>query len=90
MRLDKQDWKHVNITLSKRNLLSLLAKLNGYPPQSCCTLKKLEGKVILTVCAEDDHTHYANRGYPPGEVHPETAEAIKELLEKSSSDSLQS
>lgn len=70
MRLDYVDGL-VFVTLSRRNLLSLLAKLDGHPPGSSCTL----GKGSVWVRAEEDAAHYGSR--TPGPMHPETEEEIK-------------
>lgn len=58
------------ITLSRRNLLTLLAKLDGYPPESKCSIAR-EGIVVK---AEEDHIHYAKR--PAGQMHPLTEDQI--------------
>lgn len=38
MRLDEVTRTEVVVTLSRRNLLTLLAKLDGHPPHSACTI----------------------------------------------------
>jgi len=63
----------VRVWLSRRNLLALLAKLDGYPQESSCTLVK-DG---LAVTAEEDKDHY--NGVKGGKMHPETEKKIKEL-----------
>ena len=68
----------VCIELSRRNLESLLAKLNGHPPSSRCTLiKPCENGLFLEVKAVEDDTHYDERGYPPGEMHPSTEAQLR-------------
>jgi hypothetical protein len=68
-------WGHiVKITLSKRNLLALLQKLEM--PGSKRTIYILDNGVALGVTAESDEVHYADRE-PAGAMHPETEEAIK-------------
>lgn len=54
------------IVLSRRNLQVLLAKLDGHPADSACTIYK-DG---FYVKAEEDADHYGDR--LPGEMHPET------------------
>ena len=62
--------------LSRRNLVSLLAKLDGNPPNSACTLVAPSANIV--VHAEEDDVHYAHEsreGAPAGYVHPSTAAA---------------
>ncbi len=70
----------VKVALSRRNLKILLAKLDGSPPNSACTIyyEGRDGKV-LWVTAEEDDVHYANpeRDLPRGgTMHPATEDAI--------------
>jgi hypothetical protein len=65
----------VQVVLSRRNLLSLLAKLDGHPSDSACAIDRTIGETILTVVAEEDDDHYSGRGII-GVMHPETEEAI--------------
>ena len=66
------------VVLSRRNLVSLLAKVDGRPPHSARTLEKFEeGGDVLVVKAETDDEHYSDRGYPPGPMHHDTETAIK-------------
>lgn len=60
------------IELSRHNLMILLAKLDGYPPNSLCTIEK-DGVFIKAV---EDTCHYSQ--LPPGVMHPATERAIKE------------
>ena len=55
------------LVLSRRNLLALLAKLDGHPPDSNCAIL---GQGIL-VRAEEDDVHYADRPFA-GRMIPET------------------
>jgi hypothetical protein len=73
MRLDRVTRTEVLVTLSRRNLLTLLAKLDGHPPNSACTivLPGVEGPE-LRVKAEENELHYQNRPAPPGPMHPDT------------------
>lgn len=59
------------LTLSRRNLLTLLAKLDGHPRDSECALYR-EGWIVK---AEDDAVHYLGR--KPGPMHPDTEKEIR-------------
>lgn len=56
----------VKISLSERNLRTLLAKLDE--PESARTLYRRTFEGLLIVTAEKDEEHYKDR--EPGEVHP--------------------
>ena len=60
------------IELTRRNLESLLAKLDGHPPDSFCQLE-LDG---WTVRAVENAEHYILRH--PEVVHPATMSAMRE------------
>jgi len=62
------------ITLSRRNLRTLLAQLDGFPAFSAATIVFPAGhsRPGLVVHAEEDDKHYGRRGYGPGLMHPET------------------
>lgn len=61
------DERRVRVTLSKRNLETLLSKLGR--EDSARTLTRLtDDDVYLTVIAEPDDVHYAGR--TPGAVYP--------------------
>jgi hypothetical protein len=62
----------VVLTLSRRNLTSLLAKLDGHPPGSTKTLERAgsDGQPYFVVRAESDEVHYAKRA--PGPMHRDT------------------
>lgn len=60
----------VTLVLSRRNLLTLLAKLDGYPPNSACTIMGGSDAPGVLVRAEEDDVHYQDR--PAGRMHPET------------------
>lgn len=66
----------VQVILSRRNLQSLLAKLDGHPPDSACTIDRNIGETLLTVVAEEDDDHYSDRAIMRGAMHPDTEEAI--------------
>jgi hypothetical protein len=72
MRLEiAADAPMVRVTLSRRNLMALLVKLDGWPKDSECSITLGQ----LLVHAEPDEVHYANRP-PRGAMHPATEEAI--------------
>ena len=80
MRLEDRSGIPV-LVLSRRNLLSLLQKLDM--PDSTRTLAEQDNKFL--VIAEDDDAHYAHEsreGAPPGKVHPLTEAYIKVVSEK--------
>jgi hypothetical protein len=65
----------VVVTLSRRNLRTLLAKLDGHPPGSArAIMKDVDRATTLVVRAEEDDAHYADR--PPGAMHPLTEAEI--------------
>lgn len=67
----KIDRQHIVVILSRRNLKTLLAKLDGFPKQSFCSIES-DG---LLVHAEPDDIHYAGR--EPGPMHPATEHRLK-------------
>lgn len=70
----------VVVTLSERNLRSLLAKLEGHPPNSHKTItSQFEDGLQLIVHAETDEEHYEGRPFAPGIMHPATETAMKAL-----------
>lgn len=71
MRIERQHGNVIRVVLSRRNLLTLLTKLDW--PESHCTIEN-DG---VYVSSESDQTHYAGR-VPPGEMHPVTEAAIKD------------
>lgn len=64
------------VVLSRRNVLSLLAKLDGYPAGSAATLISSDDQPTVIVHAEEDKLHYAKMGRAPGPMHPTTEQAI--------------
>ena len=58
----------VTIELTRRNLLVLLAKLDGNPPNSACTILDSRGRVAVR--AVEDAEHYSDR--EPGLMHADT------------------
>lgn len=78
--------REVRVTLSRRNLLSLLHKLDM--PGSA---RRLENNdcwengaqcaypgTLLVLCCEDDDEHYASRSGAPGKMHPDTEKFVQE------------
>jgi hypothetical protein len=79
----------IEVRLSRRNLLALLAKLDGQPSNSACTIGSPDIYTPTTVIAEEDDVHYndparvaalgSNR---PGRMHPDTETAINQVMER--------
>lgn len=69
------DGRSVRATLSRRNLLSLLHKLDMEGSQRTLIQYDKQGRTLWVV-AEDDDEHYAGRR--PGEMHPETEAFVRE------------
>ena len=71
----------VRVTLSRRNLAVMLAKLEDAPRGSARTItkrfEKEDGWWTLELRAEEDSPHYGEAS--PGEMHQET-EALVDLL----------
>jgi len=70
MEIDFLDGERVAVTLSRRNLRSLLAKLDGHPPDSFCTIVKDTARGRLIVRAVEDEVAY--RDDRCGIMHPAT------------------
>lgn len=66
----------MHVILSRRNLLTLLLKLDT--PGSEHTIVKPGGIVVV---AEPDEVHYANRPKGPGQMHPDTEARLREFEE---------
>jgi len=66
----------VVVVLSRRNLLTLLAKLDDRPKGSTKQIAKAEFIGDVVIKAEEDDTHY--KGRKPGRMHHETEIAIAE------------
>lgn len=83
MRLDANSPDLVKVTLSRRNLLTLLANLEGFPWWTNCTIYRRSdlSLPVLAVQAEPDDVHYAGR--PAGRMAAE-AEAWMEIVESAS------
>lgn len=72
--------KGIRVTLSRRNLLTLLLKLDE--PESKRTLWR-RGSITephLTVVAESDEEHY--QGREPGEISPRTQAALDQVCDQ--------
>ena len=78
MRL-KQTENRTVVTLSRRNVLALLHKLDM--PGSAREIQKVEGDVLLCLRVEDDAVHYDHpeRDVPGrvGPMHPATEQFIQ-------------
>jgi hypothetical protein len=75
VRVEIKDDGTLHVTLSRRNLLTLLTKLNGHPPGSKCTIVAPNIYPCTLVTAEEDAVHYARAerlGFGPGVMHPDT------------------
>lgn len=62
------------LVLSRRNLRTLLAKLDGAPTGSACAILGGDEAPGFIVKAEEDEVHYAER--PAGLMHPDTEAAL--------------
>jgi hypothetical protein len=73
-----QDGHLVHLILSRRNLLALLAKLDGWPDQSACAISVGDcfrngapvDDMLVLVSAEPDDTHYAAAPTRPARCTP--------------------
>lgn len=77
MRLEIEDDGTVHVFVSERNVRALLAKLEGYPVPSLCTIyyPPQNGLPKFAFTAEKNDKHYAHPsryGQGPGEMHPDT------------------
>lgn len=73
-RVDVENY--VEVKLSKRNLLTLLHKLEMEGSKR--TILRRDGMDHLTVTAESDEAHYTEDRPQAGKMHPETEAYIKE------------
>lgn len=80
MKILAVDELGVAITLSRRNLETLLAKLDGHPEGSACSIMKHQTvngeEMTLWIHAEDNDEHYESSGGFAGRMHPDTEERI--------------
>lgn len=66
----------VRIELTRRNLRSLLAKLDGHPPNSACTIISPDDhEVTVVVTAVEDVKHYGSRR--PGAMIEDTEQELQ-------------
>ena len=79
MRLDVLTPMRAEITLSRRNLLTLIAFLAGIGSDEQATLARLDfDNTLVVVNAEEDEDHYRGRASPPGQMHPDIEARIRE------------
>lgn len=64
----------LRVTLSRRNLLALLQKLDTMGDSACTIVRECDNGWGVVVTAEPDDMHYANR--EPGGMHPVTETAL--------------
>jgi hypothetical protein len=67
----------ITVQVSRSNLTALLAKLNGRPPDSVCTLLRYDqsAECYLRIQAVEDGAHYASRDR--GIMHEDTERAMQ-------------
>lgn len=70
MRIDRAQ-SDAEVTLSRRNLLSLLNKLDREGSARELRWTDPDTGLTLTVHSESDDEHYFDRPVPPGDVHPD-------------------
>lgn len=70
------------VTLSRRNLLALLQKLDMEGSARTLTSDHCPPGLELVVRAEDDQEHYSDRVEPPGPIHPSTEAFIRVRTEE--------
>jgi hypothetical protein len=79
MRLDVVTPRRAEITLSRRNLLTLIAYLDDIGSEERATLAFLDAdNTLLVVNAEEDKAHYQGRTTPPGRMHPDIEARIRQ------------
>lgn len=83
MRLDLHPGV-VTVTLSRRNLQSLLVKLDQPWSRRAILSKNVHNELgelvaglVLVVQAQEDEPHYSSREEPPGPMHPATEWALR-------------
>ena len=70
MRVEIGEDGALHVTLSRRNLYTLIAKLDGHPPDSKCAIRAPANMMPTLVRAEEDDVHYGER--KPDMMAPET------------------
>ena len=71
------DHASCEVTLSRRNLLALLHKLEMEGSARTLISSDCPPGLELVVRAEDDEVHYQDRDEPPGPMHPKTEAFIR-------------
>lgn len=66
----RREGDDITVELTRRNLQSLLAKLDGNPPNSACTIF---GQGVYVKAVENEE-HYGRR--PPGPMHEATEQKL--------------
>lgn len=80
----KLDNDIIEVVLSERNLLSLLAKLHINESKRTIYNGDVPKGYVLKLVSEDDETHYAGesrKGASAGGMHPDTEELVAALKE---------
>lgn len=73
MKLEVDPRRTATVTLSKRNLLALLTKLEmAGSARTIVSYNTEPDGWVLVVRAESDEEHYSTRTFPPGPMHPHT------------------
>lgn len=82
MRVERNDAGEATaLVVSRRNLQTLIAKLDGHPPNSACTIGAPSQYGQFEIRAEEDDVHYDHpsreeaRGLS-GIMHPDTERAL--------------
>jgi hypothetical protein len=70
--LERGELQIPTVELTRRNLKSLLAKLDGFPHESMCTIVDPDDRIAVK--AVEDSAHYSDR--EPGPMIQETEEAL--------------
>lgn len=80
MRIEQFSPTSATIVVSRRNLLALLAKLDGSPEDSARVIGKMDvvGGPQVWLKAETDEEHYGSRPYGPGPMHPDTERRMQD------------
>lgn len=73
----KVDSQRKVMELTRTNLMVLLAKLDGHPKNSACTIGGHPDADCWFVKAVEDEEHYIDR--PRGEMHPATEAVVRGL-----------
>jgi hypothetical protein len=88
MRAERTDTRVAGLVLSRRNLLALLAKLDGAPDGSACTIMAPIQYGHFFVRAEEDDEHYVHpereAQADPGPMHPDTEARMRAVSTQSS------